>query len=89
MARTQSKRRSRTEWAQLLADYEAGALTQRAFCGQHGLPYSGFCYWRRQLREPAEVQPPTLIELPVSPTPASPAWRVEIDLGGGLILRVR
>ena len=89
MARTQSKRRSRTEWAQLVADYEGGSLTQRAFCTEHGLAYSSFCYWRRQLREPAEIQTPTLIELPLSPTPATPAWRVEIDLGGGMILRLR
>lgn len=84
-----TKRRSRTEWAQLMTDYEAGSLTQRAFCTEHELAYSSFCYWRKQLRELAEVQTPALIELPVSTTPATPSWRIEIELGAGMIVRIR
>ena len=84
-----SKRRSRAEWTQLMADYEAGNLTQRAFCTEHALAYSSFCYWRKQLREPVAVQRPALIELPVSTTPATSSWRIEIELGGGMILRIR
>ena len=84
-----SKRRSRAEWEQLMADYEAGTLTQRAFCTEHALAYSSFCYWRKQLREPVKVQTPALIGLPVSTTPATSSWRIEIELGEGMILRVR
>ena len=89
MPQTVSKRRSRAEWAQLMTDYEAGSLTQRAFCTEHALAYSSFCYWRKRLREPAEVPTPALIELPVSTRPTMSSWRVEIELGAGMILRIR
>jgi len=52
MSKTTSrdKRRSRAEWKRLVAEYEAGEVSQRAFCAQHGLAYSSFGYWRKQLR---------------------------------------
>ena len=91
MARTQSKRRSRTEWAQLMADYEGGSLTQRAFCTEHGLAYSSFCYWRKRLRIPAtnESTLPSLIELPAPVADEARLWRIELDLGAGIVLRIR
>jgi len=85
------KKRSRGEWESLMERFEAGGLSQRAFCAQEGVAYSSFCYWRRKLRaaEAAEMVPAPLIELPALTTMAAPAWRVELDLGQGLVLRVR
>ena len=77
-------RRSRSAWEQLMAQYEAGDLSQRIFCEQHGLAYSTFGYWRKQLRQPA-----SLIELPMLPTDESRGWRVELDLGKGMVLRLK
>ena len=87
----QSMRRSREAWAELMAAYEAGDGTQRAFCAEHGLAYSTFGYWRRRLRRAAssEDRLPTLVELPVLAGGGSGEWRVELDLGGGLVLRLR
>lgn len=86
-----STRRSHDEWRRLMAAYEASDLTQRAFCAEQGLAYSTFCYWRRRLRQ--EVRhadnPPALVELPVLTGGGSGDWRVELDLGDGLILRVK
>jgi hypothetical protein len=44
MSKTASprERRSREEWKRLMAEYEAGELSQRAFCTQHSLAYSSF-----------------------------------------------
>ena len=57
-------RRDRSAWEQLMAQYEAGDLSQRIFCEQHGLAYSTFGYWRKQLRQSAHNnQPASLIEL--------------------------
>ncbi len=63
-------RRDRSAWEQLMAQYEAGDLSQRLFCEQHGLAYSTFGYWRKQLRPSAsdENQRASLIELPMLPT---------------------
>ena len=84
-------RRSRSAWEQLMAQYEAGDLSQRIFCEQHELAYSTFGYWRKQLRQSAhnETQPASLIELPMLSTVESRDWRVELDLGKGMVLRLK
>ncbi len=84
-------RRDRSAWEQLMSQYEASDLSQRTFCEQHGLAYSTFGYWRKQLRQSAahENQPASLIELPMLPTSDSRGWRVELDLGKGMVLRLK
>ena len=87
-------RRSRDDWSQLMTEYEAGELTQRQFCERHQLAYSTFCYWRKRLSagvvrtELAATSMP-LIELPVLPTPGQSDWRLELELGHGVILRLK
>jgi transposase-like protein len=87
-------RRSREEWERLMAEYEAGEVSQRAFCAEHGLAYSSFGYWRKRLRgavAAGDRPMPALVELPawcgmaVEPSP----WRLELELGEGMVLRVR
>ena len=84
-------RRDRSAWEQLMAQYEAGDLSQRIFCEQQGLAYSTFGYWRKQLRQSAhnENQPASLIELSMLPTGESRDWRVELNLGKGMVLRLK
>ena len=88
---TTKPRYSRSDWGQLLAQYEAGGLKQRAFCEQHGLAYSTFCYWRKRLRQSASTEnySEPLFELPMLPVDEHPDWRVELDLGQGVILRMK
>ncbi len=85
------KRLSRTDWERLMAEYEASSLTQRAFCEQHELTYSSFGYWRKRLRPsaPATPQNEPLFELSALSMGVSHEWRVELDLGQGLILRLK
>lgn len=86
-------RKSRAQWVELMAMYEAGVLSQREFCEQHEVAYSTFGYWRKRLRSPtlpvmAVAEP--LVELsPFGVADDTPPWRVELDLGCGLVLRVR
>lgn len=91
MSETASKKRSRAQWERLMADYEVSNLAQRVFCERHGIAYSSFCYWRKQLRTPeaGENQASPLVELPVLPTGEVGTWRVELDLGQGVVLRMR
>lgn len=83
--------RSADAWAQLMAEYEASNMTQREFCAQRALAYSTFGYWRKRLRQsvPAKAQAEPLFELPVLPMNRDPAWRVELDLGEGVVLRLK
>jgi len=74
-----------------MAQYEAGDLSQRLFCERHGVAYSTFGYWRKQLRRPApaESTSASLIELPMQPANDEQDWRVELDLGKGMVLRLK
>ena len=89
------KRRTRSQWAQIFSDYEASGLTQRRFCDERGVAYSSFCNWRKRLSQ-EDISSP-LIELPMdlsmSKTPSSFAstsdWRVELELGKGILIRIR
>jgi hypothetical protein len=86
------RRHSRSDWERLMEQYESGDIPQRQFCEVHGLAYSTFGYWRKQLRSTRrtartvrQVEP--VLELPVYSSHGSP-WRVELDLGQGMILRI-
>lgn len=46
-------RKSRAEWVELMAAYEGGDLTQRAFCKMRGVAYRSLGYWRKRLCSPA------------------------------------
>ncbi len=50
-----NKRRSKIEWRQLIDEQAASGLSQKAFCGQRGIPLASFGYWKRKLR----AEPPS------------------------------
>jgi transposase-like protein len=89
MPRRTSNRRGHVQWEQLIARYEAGNASQREFCAQHGVAYSSFCYWRKRLRASSTAEVVPLVELGALASSEQPPWRVEIDLGQGVVLRVR
>ena len=87
---SQYDRRSRSDWEGLMSQYDSSKATQRAFCAQHNLAYSTFGWWRKKLRQSvSSVQSVSLIELPVQPTAQAAAWRLELDLGQGVVLRLK
>jgi len=80
-----------SDWEQLMAQYEASGLKQRAFCEKHGLAYSTFCYWRKRLRQSLSIESHSeqLFELPMLLDDKNPDWRLELDLGHGVTLRMK
>jgi transposase-like protein len=95
---------NKSEWAQLISDYEAGQLSQQAFCQKHRISVSSFHKWRKLLKNPAKnsaASPGSFIEVDLpsevlnQSAPAAPAtsphndWQVELDLGRGIVLRLR
>jgi hypothetical protein len=102
--RKSPKTLNKSEWAQLISDYEAGQLSQQVFCQKHRISVSSFHKWRKLLKNPAKnsvASPGSFIEV-VLPSealnqsaPAVPAtpphndWQVELDLGKGVVLRLR
>ncbi len=94
-------RRSEAQWRSLMTEFETSGISQHAFCARHGLAKSTFELWRRKLREARtadaiDIRPEALfVELSAPVTdraeapPAAPAWEVELDLGAGVVLRLR
>ena len=93
------RRRSRDEWTGVLERFRSSDLNARAFCNQEGLGYASFCAWRRKLAEapsrramtstPSAHPETAFIDLGPMASPAAPTWAVELELGGGVVLRLR
>lgn len=90
-------------WAIVQRQMESG-LSQVVFCAAEGLSVSSLQSWKRKfVREGrfSEALPapaaPWFAELAVSGSevepeprrgPAPPAWQIELELGGGMVLRI-
>ncbi len=75
--------RSPAEWRALMADYEASGLTQVKFCQSRGVSRKTFQSWRRRLGLTGTTP---FVELT---PPLVGSWDVELELGDGMVLRVR
>ena len=73
-------------------DFEASGQTQAVFCAGRGVGLSTFCRWRQKLGvDGLDLGPndgTAFVELAPG-VAAAPTWDVELDLGGGTVLRVR
>jgi hypothetical protein len=76
--------------------FESSGLTKTAFCKDHGIAVSCLSRWQKALA----IESPTdaFVDITESVTSAAaprpapevhPRWQVELELGGGVILRVR
>jgi putative transposase len=92
-------RRSVAQWRTLVSAFERSGETRRAFCARHGVPISTLDWWRKRLRGVGEQRLPhrpgaslfvelTQSEVPPTP-PVTPNWDVELELGAGVVLRLR
>jgi len=81
-------RRDRVQWQRLIEEQGASGLTQQAFCTRRRVAYATFCTWKRRLRDDVSAQPPGFVEVGLDEAPMS-GWDVELELGDGIVLRVR
>ena len=80
-------RRSAAEWRAIMARYEASGLSGEGFCEEEGIGKSAFWRWRRRLANgDAGGGKAMFVELAGGP---APSWDAELDLGAGVVLRVR
>ena len=87
-----SRRRRRTanEWEKLVSRFEQGVQTRRDFCLSQGVSLSTFDLWRRKLRgKTAQPDESMFVEVSQAEPTEVTSWDVELELGGGVILRVR
>ena len=92
-------RRSAQEWRKILARSERSGQSQREFCEGEGLALSTFQWWRRKLSalgaEREHRDGAGFVELAEDGADReefeaeSLGWDVELELGGGMVLRLR
>ena len=79
-------RRSAAEWRQIIGRHEASGQTVEEFCVAEGVSATAFWRWRRRLSEHNGAGTGGLfVELGASPA----TWDVELELGAGVVLRLR
>jgi hypothetical protein len=83
-----------------LVDEQAGSgLSQTAFCKRRKIALSTFAHWKRRLAAPGTApgsgprdgsDSPSSAWIDLGALPGSDAgWDIELDLGGGICLRLR
>ncbi len=88
--RTRINRR-KAQWKKLVEQYEASELTPSAFCKEHKIANSSFLKWRRRFSNNNQsandfvniTEPLTSAPLPEG------QWQAELELGSGIVLRIR
>ena len=90
---TVRSRRSPDQWRALIAEQKEGNLRQAAFCAQHGVSVASFQYWKRRVAEvtsPSDAPAPWVeLSRAVSDSHVSGGWELELELGDGVILRLK
>ncbi len=93
-ARRSRIRRSREQWRELLERFGRSGQSREQFCRERSLTLSSFDRWRRPLGQTVAPRPviasePLFFELAPDASAASGAWKVELQLGAGVLLRLR
>ena len=81
-------RRTRAQWQAIMSRFERSGQGRRKFCEAEGLVPGTFSWWRRELGRSHPDGSALFMEL-ADGRPAAPSWNAELELGGGLVLRVR
>ncbi|MFU8764269.1 MAG: IS66 family insertion sequence element accessory protein TnpA [Haliea sp.] len=88
--------RSRAQKKALVEEFNASGLTKTAFCQHHGIATSCLSRWQKALAPASAaddfVDITKSVSAAVAPRPAveeQPRWQVELELGAGVVLRVR
>jgi transposase-like protein len=89
-------RRSRRQWKALLEEFSSSGLSKTAFCKKHRIATSSLYRWQQLLSQDAGGIDFIDVTEPLSSTPVAPfvherdnTWQVELELGPGIVLRLR
>lgn len=86
-ARSGPSGRTRSDWEALIGKLERSGISRKRFCGEASIPMSSFGYWQRKLQRQRTAEASGFIELPAIASRSD--WDVELELGGGVVLRLR
>jgi len=88
------QRLSAEQWRELIEEQRRSGLSQRAFCRARGLTVSTFYAWKQRLQEAGGARESfETLFTPLAGVSAgehgAPGWEIELDLGAGVVLRLR
>lgn len=98
MTTTTRVRRTGADWQAVISRAERSALSTAAFCAAEGISTASFYLWRKRLRasDPPQgdvgEEAPEFLDLGQLSRPAktdAASWDLELDLGDGVVLRLR
>ena len=87
--------RSAQQWREIFSEFAQSGQTRERFCAERNLKLSTFSRWRKRLRDDshavaANTEDSMFVELASQTTkPSGVPWDVELELGGGVVLRLR
>jgi hypothetical protein len=89
--------RTRRQWKALLNEFNDSGLTRSAFCKKHRIATSSLYRWQQLFTEQSGGATDFIdVTHPLSSTPLPPPaqardndWQVELELGAGIVLRLR
>ncbi|AGA88888.1 hypothetical protein Thimo_3773 (plasmid) [Thioflavicoccus mobilis 8321] len=98
MATTTRVRRTHADWQAVISRAERSSLSTAAFCAGEGISTASFYLWRKRWRASNPPQgdvgeeAPEFLDLGLLSRPANTegaSWDLELDLGDGVVLRLR
>ncbi|QIB67314.1 IS66 family insertion sequence element accessory protein TnpA [Kineobactrum salinum] len=96
MTTPQRIRRSAAQWREIVQQFIDRGLSATAFCKHNEIAYGTFVRWRHKLSLQEEALPPDKTSadwLPIDLTDpvdgAKRTWEIELELPGGVQLRMR
>ena len=92
--KTRRVRRTRQQWAALVAEQADSDLSFAAFCEGRGISASSFANARRRIApmdcaNPSQASGEFVAVGVDTPAPAGGAWDIELALATGVVLRIR
>jgi hypothetical protein len=88
--------RTQSQWKALLAEFNNSGLTKSAFCKKHRIATSSLYRWQQLSNDRASDADFIDVTEPLANVPKSHSvpvrdndWQVELELGSGIVLRLR
>lgn len=90
-------KRSQADWQKLILECNNSPLSQQTFCQQHQVPLSSFYKWRKYFKQTGAADDFVEITETLASSQSTPVLKdeinslmqVELELGRGIVLRVR
>ncbi len=80
-----TRRRSRDEWREVIADWRASGLSCAEFAQLHGLNRNTLAWWRSELGREASSTRLSLVPVRTTAVAAKP---LEVELPAGIVVRI-